>query len=127
MKIVKPIGYISAFLVIFACFSPSPAADEARRAYDKMVEEATREADAYLQEKEDRQQAAEAASRENENVALKEKAGAERERILTEMDAVQQRGLGPNFTQGMKESQLEKLQHRLDRLTSDPAEYFKEQ
>jgi len=126
MKLVTPISCIVVFMVIIVCSSPAPAVDEARQAYDKMVEEATREADAYLQEKEDRKQAAEADSREYEDVALTEKANAERERILTEMDAVRQRGLGPNFTQGMKASQLENLQHRLDRLTSDPAEYFKE-
>ena len=127
MKLVKPIGTIGAFMVLFACFSPAPAADEARQAYDKMVEDATREADAYLQEKEGQRQAAEAASREKENVALKEKAAAERDRILAEMDAARQRGLGPNYTQGMKESQLAELQHRLDDLTSDPAAYFKGQ
>ena len=127
MKLVKPIGCISAFMVIFACFSPAPAADEARQAYDEMVEEATREADAYLQEKEDRKQAAKAADREKENDALKKRTAAEQKRILTEMDAVRQRGLGPNFTQGMKDSQLADLQQRLDRLTSDPADYFKGQ
>ena len=127
MNLVKPIGYIGACMVIITCFAPAPAADEARQAYDKMVEEATREADAYLQEKEDRKQAAKAASREKESLALQEKAAAERERILSEMDTVRQRGLGPNFTQGMKESQLAELQQRLDRLTSNPAAYFEGQ
>ena len=104
--------------------SPALAVDEARQAYDKMVEEATREADAYLQEKEARQQAAEETSRERMDAALQARTEAERQRLLNEMDAVRRRGLGPNFTQGMKEYRLGELQQHLDRLANDPEAYF---
>ncbi|BBO67586.1 hypothetical protein DSCA_15160 [Desulfosarcina alkanivorans] len=44
---------VIAFLCLFVSggFSSSMAVDKQRQAYDKMVEEATREADGYVQEK----------------------------------------------------------------------------
>ena len=127
MKCVRRIGYICSMVMMALNFSPALAADEARQAYDKMVEEATREADAYLQEKQERKQAAQKESKEGVDAELQEKVAAERKSILTEMDAVRQRGLGTNFTQGMKQNQLQALQERLDRLTSDPETYFERQ
>ena len=40
------------------------------------------------------------------------------------MDAIRNRGLGPGFTQGMKDNLLKQLQDKLDLLTSDPEAYF---
>ena len=56
--------------------------------------------------------------------ALQERIQDEREKITAEMDKVQQRGLGPNFTQGMKDNLLKRWQDQLDRLNSDPEAYF---
>jgi rhamnose utilization protein RhaD (predicted bifunctional aldolase and dehydrogenase) len=124
MKIVKWIVITLLGLLAVGAFSPLPAVDEARQAYDKMVEESVREADEYLQEKESQKQAADAKAQSKQDSILSEKIEAEVQRIQAEMDTVSNRGLGPTFTQGMKENLLEQLQDKLNRLTSDPEAYF---
>lgn len=103
---------------------PAQAVDEAREAYDRMVEEATKEADEYLEEKQQAMQAKQKREAAQRDAKLQAKVDAERQRILEAMDTVQQRGMGPNYTQGMKEAQLDQLQQRLDRLMADPQAYF---
>jgi rhamnose utilization protein RhaD (predicted bifunctional aldolase and dehydrogenase) len=103
------------------------AADEARQAYDKMVEEATQEADEYLEEKQKQMDDAKRQSRVKKDAELQARIQAEQERILKQQQAVRNRGLGPDFTQGMKDNLLQELQQRLDRLNRDPEAYFADQ
>ncbi len=120
-------------LILLACLLaaihlPSAiAADEARQAYDKMVEEATQEADEYLEEKQKQMDDAKRQSRVKKDAELQARIQAEQERILKQQHAVQNRGLGPDFTQGMKDNLLQELQQRLNRLNSDPEAYFADQ
>lgn len=124
MKIVKWMAITLLGILAVGAFSPLPAADEARQAYDKMVEESVKEADEYLQEKEGQKKATDAQAQSKQDSVLSEKMEAEAQRIQTEMDAVNNRGFSTTFTQGMKDNLLEQLQDRLDRLTSDPEAYF---
>ena len=105
-------------------FSPLAATDDARQAYDRMVEESVREADEYVQQKQEEQRQAVKEEQSEADTALTARVQAEQERILAEMETVRNRGLGPTYTQGMKENQLQELQAQLDRLTSDPDAYF---
>ena len=123
MKILKWMAIILLSLLALGAFSPLPAVDEARQAYNKMVEESVKEADEYLQETENRKKAADAQSQSMQDSALTERIQAEAQRIQTEMDAVSNRGLGPTFSQGMKDNLLQQLQDKRDRLTSDPEAY----
>ncbi|HSO18825.1 MAG TPA: hypothetical protein VLT88_05180 [Desulfosarcina sp.] len=122
------LGWIVLLMSVVAGIGPVPAAevDEARRAYDEMVKEATEEADAYLKEKQEAVQEAMESSQTGRDAGLEKRIAEERQRITEEMDTVRQRGLGPNYTQGMKENQLDQLQKRLDRLNDDPGAYFEE-
>jgi hypothetical protein len=105
--------------------NPLFAADEQRQAYDKMVEEATREADAYVEQKQKEQrEAAEARKDMPTDASLDERVKVERERIEAEIDKAWKRGLGPDFTEGMRQNRLEELSDKLDRLNSDPEAYF---
>ncbi len=124
MNLMKWIAVTLLGLLAVGAVSPLPAVDEARQAYNKMVEESVKEADEYLQEKENKQQAADAQAQSERDSALSERIQAEAQRIQAEMDAVSGRGLGPTFSQGMKDNLLEQLQNKLDRLTSDPEGYF---
>lgn len=124
MKHLKWIAISLLGLLAVGAFSPLPAADKARQAYDKMVEESVKEADDYLQEKESQKKAANAQAQSKQDSVLSEKIEAESQRIQAEMDTVSNRGLGPTFTQGMKDNLLEQLQDKLNRLTSDPETYF---
>ena len=127
MKLMKWIAISLLCLLAVGAFTPLPAVDEARQAYNKMVEESTQEADEYLQEKKNAKKATEAEAQSKQDSALSEKIEAERARIEAEMDAIRNRGMGGGFTQGMKDNQLKPLQDKLDLLNSDPEAYFTEQ
>lgn len=124
MKPFIGIGVTLMLAVAVVGIRPARAADEARQAYDRMVEEATKEADEYLEEKQQAIQAKQKRTATQRDAELQAKVDAERQRILEAMDTVQQRGMGPNYTQGMKDAQLEQLQQQLDRLMEDPQAYF---
>jgi hypothetical protein len=127
MKTVKWIAISLLGLFVAGAVNPLPAADDARQAYDKMVEESVKEADEYLQEKANKKKAAEAEAQSPQEVAMDERVQAEQKRIGAEMDAIRNRGLGSGFTQGMKDNLLEQQQDKLDQLTSDPESYFEGQ
>ena len=118
------IGLILLGLSAAGSAVPALAIDEARKAYDKMVEEATREADEYVQEKQKEQQAAAADTRVQKDDAFEGRVQAESQRIRKEMEIVQGRGLSSTFTQGMKDNLLKELQGKLNLLVSDPEAYF---
>jgi len=124
MKRMKLIVIAMGCLLAAGSFDRVLAVDEQRQAYDKMVEEATREADEYVQEKQKAHQEAAAESQSRQEMALDARIGAERERIEDEMDAVEGRGLSSTFTQGMKDNLLQQLQDKLNQLMSDPVAYF---
>ena len=124
MKTMKWIAIALLGLLATGSFSPLLAVSEQRQAYDKMVEEATQEADEYLQEKENAKKTTEAEAQSKQDSALSEKIEAERTRIEAQMDAIRNRGMGGGFTQGMKDNLLKPLQDKLDLLTSDPEAYF---
>ena len=124
MKTMKWIAIALLGLLATGSFSPLLAVSEQRQAYDKMVEEATQEADEYLQEKENAKKATEAEAQSKQDSALSEKIEAERTRIEAQMDEIRNRGMGGGFTQGMKDNLLKPLQDKLDLLTSDPEAYF---
>lgn len=124
MKPMKWMAITLLGLLAAGAVTPLPAVDEARQAYNKMVEESVKEANEYLQEKESQKQAADAQAQAERDSALSERIQAEVQRIQAEMDTVSNRGLGPTFSQGMKDNLLEQLQDKLDRLTSDPEGYF---
>ena len=124
MKLMKWIAITLLGLLAIGAFTPLSAVDEARQAYDKMVEESVKEADEYLQEKESQKKAADTQAQSMQDSALSEKIEAERTRIEAQMDEIRNRGMGGGFTQGMKDKQLKPLQDKLDLLTSDPEAYF---
>ena len=127
MKSMQWIAISLLGLLASGALTPLPAANEARQAYDKMVEESVKEADEYQQEEESKKKAAEAETQTQQEVAMDERVKAERKRIGAEMDAIRNRGIGSGFTQGMKDNLLEQLQLKLDKLTSDPEAYFQRQ
>lgn len=127
MKSMQWIAISLLGLLASGALTPLPAANEARQAYDKMVEESVKEADEYQQEEESKKKAAEAETQTQQEVAMDERVKEERKRIGAEMDAIRNRGIGSGFTQGMKDNLLEQQQDKLDQLTSDPEAYFQRQ
>ena len=126
MNLVKWCCLVMLVLLATGRINWAHAADEQRQAYDKMVEEATREADAYVEQKQQEQKQASESAKAETDAALDERVQAERQRLQSEMETVQKRGLGPNFTEGMRANQIQELQNKLNQLTSDPQAYFGE-
>ena len=124
MKLLKWIAITLLCLLAAGALTPLPAVDEARQAYNKMVEESVKEADEYQQEKESQKKATDAQAQSQQDSALSEKIEVERTRIEAQMDEIRNRGMGGGFTEGMKDNQLKPLQDKLDLLTSDPEAYF---
>ena len=121
---MKSLRWIGSILLCLWIVGPVWAVDEARQAYDKMVEEATQEADEYLQEKDEKMQEAKKKARVEKDKELQQKIQTEQEAILAQMEKVRQRGMSPTFTQGMKDNLLQRWQEQLDLLNSDPEAYF---
>ncbi len=118
------IGIVSICLLAFTFAGQALATDKARQAYDQMVEEATRESEAYLEEKEQADKAMQEAAQAEQDAALGEQVQAEQARIQAQMDAIRGRGLSTTYTRGMQDNQLQQLQEKLDLLMSDPEAYF---
>ncbi len=127
MKLMKWIAISLLGLLAVGAFTPLPAVDEARQAYNKMVEESVKEANQYEQEKENDTKAAGAKAQSKKDSALSEKIEAERTRIEAQMAEIRNRGMGGGFTEGMKDNLLKPLQDKLDLLASDPKAYFQGQ
>ena len=126
MKSMTVCGFFMVMFLVIGLLNPLWAVDEQRQAYDQMVEEATREADEYVQQKQQEQQAAAEQMEKAANATVDERVQVERDRLEAEMDKIRERSLGPNYTEGMRENQLQELETRLDQLDSDPQAYFGE-
>jgi V/A-type H+-transporting ATPase subunit G/H len=126
MKWILWLGIFPLAVTTIGLYNPVYAVDEQRQAYDQMVEEATREADAYLEQKQKEQQEAAKEAQEQTEAAGDERIEAERQRLEDEIDKVRERGLDPNYTEGMRENQLQELEEKINLLNSDPEAYFNE-
>lgn len=96
------------------------AADERRSSYDQMVKQASDEAQQL-----ERQREAEAAARAEENKRLaeaqrNEKIEAQRSQLEQQIESINKRALGPTFTQGMKQAQIDKIKKQIQALESNP-------
>lgn len=126
MATMKWFGVLLLTTLVVGTLNPLYAVDEQRQAYDKMVEEASREADEYVGKKK-KEQAETAEKRKNQSSNVAEpRVENERQRLEAEMGKLRKRGLGPDFTEGMRSAKLKELQTQLDRLNRDPQAYFGE-
>lgn len=126
MATMKWFGVFLLASFVAGTLNPLFAVDEQRQAYDKMVEEATREADEYVEEKK-KEQADTTEKRKNQSSSVADlRVEKERKQLEAEMEKVRKRGLGPDFTEGMRSAKLQELQTQLNRLHSDPQAYFGE-
>jgi len=95
--------------------------DSSRQEFDRMVEKASEEADRQI-EAQDRKKEQQA-KRQNR---LKQEARArqvaeEKARLANEIEALQNRALGPTFTQGMRDNLIQQIREKIDRLDEGSA------
>lgn len=126
MKQVKCLGMLLLIFLANGPLNPLYAVDEQRQAYDKMVEEATHEADEYVERKQTEHKQAAKKRKGEMDTTFDERVRTERERLEAEIDKVGKRGLDPNFTEGMRQNRLQELGDKLDQLDGDPQAYFGE-
>lgn len=95
---------------------PASADPGARDSYLRMLEEA--EQDRRRLEAQREQEAAEAASKAEEEARARRQAriDAERERLQRQIDELNKRMLGPYFSQGMRQAQIDAIQEKIDAL-----------
>ena len=99
----------------------SVGADSNRQEYDHMVEKASEEADRQI-EAQDRKKEQQAKQQNR----LKQEAHArqvaeEKARLMNEIEALQNRALGPTFTQGMRDNLIQQIREKIDRLDEGSA------
>ena len=93
---------------------------KSKAAYNRMVEQAKRQAmetNEAAQEQKDRTAARRKAQ---ENDAITEKRNAEMQRLRAEIAKIRARGLGPNFTQGMKDNMIKQIKEQMAALSNTP-------
>jgi Domain of unknown function (DUF4124) len=104
--------------------SDQNADERNREAYDRMVEDASRGADQQFEQQAEKKALEAGARQEQEKTEKAQRVERERDRLQKQIDAIEGRGLGPNFTAGMKANLVKQVQDRIDRLESDPDAYF---
>lgn len=90
--------------------------DQIRQEYDRMVEEASQEADRHFEEQAERKskarQAAQQQKQENHTQQLEQK----RQQLQKEIEAIQNRGLSRTFSEGQKEYLIKQIQDKIDQI-----------
>ncbi|MFO7713098.1 DUF4124 domain-containing protein [Desulfosarcina sp.] len=99
-------------------------ADQNRQAYDRMVEEASQNADRHFEQQAEAKAQAAEAERARQMEAQDRRIEAERDKLQAEINAIDGRGLSTTFSAGMKENLIQQVQEKLDLLENNPDIYF---
>lgn len=97
------------------------SSDQLRQEYDRMVEEASQEANRHFEKQAEQKAKAKQAAQQRKNEKQNQQLEQERERLLKEIEAIQNRGLGPTFSAGQKEHLIKQVQDKLDQLDKQQA------
>lgn len=96
--------------------TPSDSDTQRRSSYDQMVQRSEQEARQLEQQR--RQEArdkAEALRRQSE-ARRKEETAAARRRLEEQIEAIKKRAVSPTYSQGMKQSQIDRLRKQIEKL-----------
>ena len=96
--------------------------DSRRREFERMVEEASEEADRHFDQQARQKARQDAQRKQSEKQARNQLTAEEKARLMNEIEALQNRALGPNFTQGMRENLIRQLREKLDQLEAKSTE-----
>jgi Domain of unknown function (DUF4124) len=94
----------------------SPAGDDQREEFKRMMQQVEKEN--RRNDAEARQREIERAKEDKRNAAIDRKARiqARCRRLQRRIDEIKKRGLGPNFTPGMRKAQIDQIQKQIDAL-----------
>jgi Skp family chaperone for outer membrane proteins len=96
----------------------------AREEFNRMVDEANRQADEQIADQEKAKARAAAAEENRKQNSLAERVAAERKALQAEIDSIAARALGPTFSAGQKAAMIKALQDKINRMVRDPEAYF---
>jgi hypothetical protein len=100
--------------------------DRTRQEFDRMVEDASQNADRHFEEQAQQEAQEAEAEQQQQQDAETQRIEAERAKLQKEIDDIEGRALGPTFTTGMKENQIRLIQEKIDQLESNPEEVVSE-
>lgn len=100
--------------------------DLQRQEFDRMAEEAGKEADQHFEEQAEKNAKEAEAERQRQLEPQNRRVEEELKALRKEAVDIQNRGLGLTYSAGMKENQLKLVQEKIDLLQSDPESYFKQ-
>jgi hypothetical protein len=96
--------------------APPEDAAGRRETYNQMVEKAKTEANHLDQERKEKEAAADEQKKQEAEKQRQEQIQAQRQKIQAKIDALNQRGLGPNYSKGMRDYQINELKKELEKL-----------
>lgn len=99
--------------------------DLQRQEFDRMAEEAGKEADRHFEEQAEKKAQEAEADRQQQLEDQNQRIEEELSKLQKEIDDLKGRGLGPTFSAGMRDNQINLVQKKIDLLESDPDAYFK--
>lgn len=97
---------------------------QSKENYNRMVKQANQQSEEEFEAVQEKNARIKAEQQENKDHALKQKIDAEMQRLEAEIVKIQSRGLGPNFTQGMKDNLTNQVQEKMAELSASPEAYF---
>ena len=92
------------------------SSDQIRQNYDRMVEEASQDADRQFQEQAEKKAREAEAEQKRKLEKQAQQIEQEREKLQQEIEAIQHRGLSPTFSAGQKEYLIKQIQDKIDQL-----------
>jgi predicted transcriptional regulator len=90
--------------------------DQRRRDFNRMAEEAGKAADQHFEEQDEKKQQAAEAQRQRQQAEKSRQVAEEQANLQKQIEALQARGLGPNFSAGQRDNLIRQLQEQIDQL-----------
>lgn len=91
-------------------------ADQRRKDFDRMAEEAGEDADRHFEEQARKKQQTAEVQRQRQQAEKARQVAEEQAKLQKQIEAVQARGLGPNFSAGQRDNLVRQLQKQIDQL-----------
>jgi hypothetical protein len=96
--------------------SDQTSQNQIRQEYDRMVEEASQEADRHFQEQTEMKAKARQAAQQQKQAKHTQQLEQKRQQLQKEIEAIQNRGLSPTFSPGQKEYLIKQIQDQIDQI-----------
>jgi hypothetical protein len=94
--------------------------DQRRQEFDRMAEESGEDADRHFEEQAQKREQAAEAERQQQLEEKSRQVAEEQAKLQKQIEDIQARGLGPNFSAGQRDNLIRQVQEEIDRLENSP-------